>query len=98
MPNESPLASSDTVIVLAQALTGLGHLRVSHALYHGLPPGAHALLLSSQDESVNSIHALTSIHPFFRNVMEFTQHGWAEDVFTVLARRYFRSHNNRNDA
>lgn len=90
MPAENPLTSQDTVIVLAQALTGLGHLRVSHALYHGLPPGAHVLLLSSQDERVNYLHKITSINPFLRRVMEFTQGGWAENSATVLTRRYFR--------
>lgn len=85
------LRSDNTVIVLAQALTGLGHLRVSHALYHGLPSGAHALLLTSQDTSVNYLHKITSINPFLRRLMEFTQNGWAEDVFTKYARQYFRA-------
>jgi hypothetical protein len=91
MPGDTPLTSPDTVIVLAQALTGLGHLRVSHALYHGLPPGAHALLLSSQDTSINYMHKITSINPALRRLMEFTQNGWAEDIFAWVARRYFRS-------
>ena len=90
MTRNPPLTSPDIVIVLAQALTGLGHLRVSHALYHGLPTGAHALLLSSQDTSINYMHKITSINPALRRVMEFTQSGWAEDAFTWLARRYFR--------
>ncbi len=90
MAHESLLLSDDTAIVLAQALTGLGHLRVTHALYHGLPEGAHATLLSSQDETVNYMHKITSIHPALRSIMEFTQKGWAEDVFTWFARRYFR--------
>lgn len=90
MPALPLLLSDDTVIVLAQALTGLGHLRVTHALYHGLPDGAHATLLSSQDETVNYMHKITSINPALRSLMEFTQNGWAEDVFTWFARRYFR--------
>lgn len=88
----SPLLSDDTVIVLAQALTGLGHLRVTHALYRGLPKEADPILLSSQDETVNYIHKLTSISPFFRRVFEFSQKGWTEDVFTWCVRRYFRQH------
>jgi hypothetical protein len=84
------LTSPDIVIVLAQSLTGLGHLRVTHALYHGLPTGAHALLLSSQDTSINYMHKITSINPALRHLMEFVQHGWAEDIFTWFARRYFR--------
>lgn len=89
MPSED-LASPDLVIVLAQALTGLGHLRVTHALYRGLPPGVHALLLSSQDTRINYMHKIMSINPTLRQFMEFTQGGWAEDLFTVVARKYFR--------
>ena len=90
MTRNQSLTSPDIVIVLAQALTGLGHLRVSHALYHGLPSGAHALLLSSQDTSINYMHKIASINPALRRFMEFSQGGWAEDIFTALARRYFR--------
>jgi len=88
--SDSSLTSPDVVIVLAQALTGLGHLRVTHALYHGLPHGAHALMLSSQDTSVNYVHKITSINPWLRSVMEFTQQGWFEDAFAKIARSYYR--------
>lgn len=90
MVKDPPLLSDDTVIVLAQALTGLGHLRVTHALYHGLPPQADPLLLSSQDERINFMHKIASINPLLRRMMEFFQHGWAEDIFTWFARQYFR--------
>ncbi len=90
MPSDTALTSPDLVIVFAQALTGLGHLRVSHALYHGLPPGVHALLLNSQDESINSIYKVMSVNPALRNVMEFAQQGLPEDISTILLRWYFR--------
>jgi len=90
MSTDSPLLSDDTVILLAQALTGLGHLRVTLALYRGLPPEADPLLLSSQDQSVNYMHKITSINPALRRLMEAVQTGWAEDVFTWFARHYFR--------
>ncbi|OGG11430.1 hypothetical protein A2Z00_05605 [Candidatus Gottesmanbacteria bacterium RBG_13_45_10] len=90
MTAETSLDSQDLVIVLAQALTGLGHLRVSHALYHGLPTGTHALLLTSQDTNINYMHRMTSINPWLRSFMEFAQGGWAENITTVLARDYFR--------
>jgi hypothetical protein len=88
--SDSALSSPDLVIVLAQALTGLGHLRVTHALYHGLPTGAHAVMLSSQDTSINYMHKIMSVNPILREVMEFVQSGWAEDAFTIVARKYFR--------
>lgn len=76
--------------MFAQASAGLGHLRVTDALYKGLPVGAHPLLLSSQDKSVTAVHRITSIHPWLRAVMEFTQHGIAEQVFTKTYRWYLR--------
>jgi hypothetical protein len=88
--SQPALTSPDLVIVLAQALTGLGHLRVTYALYNGLPSGVHAVMLSSQDERINYMHKIMSINPTLRQIMEYTQSGWAEDVFTFFARRYFR--------
>jgi hypothetical protein len=88
---EHPLNSSDVVIVIAQALTGLGHLRISHALYHGLPADAHTLLLSSTDSSINVMHRITSVHPLMYRLMEFTQYGVPQDIFLWLALRYLHS-------
>lgn len=90
MERMSSILSDSTVIVMAQSLTGLGHLRVTHALYHGLPPEADPILLSSRDERINILHRISSINPFFRRTLEFIQNGWAEDVFTLFAREYFR--------
>jgi hypothetical protein len=90
MSHDSALTSPDLAIALAQALTGLGHLRVTHAIYRGLPSNVHAVLLSAQDTSVNYMHKIMSINPTLRRFMEFTQDGWAEDIFTAVARRYFR--------
>jgi hypothetical protein len=82
----SPLTDPKLVLVFAQAPTGLGHLRVTDALYHGLPEGASALLLSSQDKSLTYTHRLTSIHPWLRAVMEFTQNGLPEAIFSKVFR------------
>jgi hypothetical protein len=87
-----PLRSPQTAVVFAQALTGLGHLRVSTALYHGLPSGSHAYLLNSQDQSINTLHRLMSIHPWLRMGMETAQSGWFENAFAGIARQYFHAH------
>lgn len=88
--SDSALTSPDLVIVLAQALTGLGHLRLTHAIYRGLPPGAHAIMLTSQDENINYLHKILSTNPILQNAMEFVQSGWAEDAVTIVTRWYFR--------
>ncbi len=82
----------DTIIVLATAPAGLGHLRVTDALYHGLPEGTRALILGSQDKSLKLFHNFVSIHPFTRLVFEWCQYGWREDVFTTIYRAWLRSH------
>lgn len=91
MSDETSLTSSHVVIVIAQALTGLGHLRVSHALYHGLPRDAHALLLSSTDQNINVMHRITSVNPLMLRLMEITQYGWAQDAFLWFALRYLKN-------
>ncbi len=82
----------DTLVVFAQASAGLGHLRVTDALFHGLPKEIETILLHSQDKTIVTMHNLMSTHVLLRQLMEFTQHGWAEDVFTSLYRPFLRSH------
>ncbi len=86
----SPLTDPKLVLVFAQAPAGLGHLRVTDALYHGLPAGTNALLLSSQDRSLTFTHRITSVHPILRQWMEFTQNGLPEAVFTKAYRWMLR--------
>jgi len=87
-----PIPSTDRVIVFGQALAGLGHLRVTDALYHGLPKGTKAVLLGSQDKGLTLFHQFVSIHPMTRAIFEWAQYGWREDVFTVVYRGWIRSH------
>lgn len=86
------LASRDLVIVFAQAIAGLGHLRVTHALYDGLPEGAHAVLLGTKDANITAIHNLTSQSIMLRRVVEFFQAGPPQDVFAYLYTAWLRAH------
>ena len=72
----------DVTIIMAQALQGLGHLRVSDAISHGLPGGVTPLFLTSRDPVLSYSHKIVSTHVVFRALHEWVQRGWPEDLFT----------------
>jgi len=86
------LASSKIVLVLAMARAGLGHLRVTDALYHGLPKAADPILLGAQDEAIEALHRLATVHPVARSIAEYIQREWPQAVFTKLYRQSIRQH------
>ncbi|MBI3443098.1 hypothetical protein HY008_00300 [Candidatus Woesebacteria bacterium] len=79
------------VVVFTYAPAGLGHLRVTDALFHGLPGGVNHYLLGSHDRSLSYIHRIVSIHPLGHRLMVWIQHGVAEDVFSAFYRWYLRN-------
>lgn len=85
------LSDPKLAIVLAYAPAGLGHLRVTDALRHGLPPEAQPILLPAREESIRVIHRLTSVHPILQKLMEWAQHGKPEALFTKFYRRLLLS-------
>lgn len=87
----SLLTQKPLLIIFTYAPAGLGHLRVTDALYHGLPVQTHSILLHSQDSSVSYLHHLTSIHPTTRAILEWLQSGKPEDLFTYGYRQFLRS-------
>lgn len=72
----------DVAVVMAQALQGLGHLRVSDAISHGLPKEVTPLFLTSRDPVLAYSHKIVSTHVVFRALHEWVQHGWPEELFT----------------
>src|SRR5579871_5517363 len=91
MSSQQILFDPSLVIVFATAPAGLGHLRVTDALYHGLPKEANVVLLGAQDKSISSLYRFISIHPITRQMMEWVQHGYPEELFTLGYRYYLRS-------
>lgn len=87
----SLLAQRSLLIIFTYAPAGLGHLRVTDALYHGLPTQTNPILLRSQDSSISYLHHLTSIHPATRAILEWLQSGKPEDLFTFSYRQFLRS-------
>ena len=69
------LTNRKLLLVLAYAPAGLGHLRVTDALYHGLPETVNPVVLGSQDRSIQSIHRLTSVNPVGKAVFDWLQGG-----------------------
>jgi len=93
MTNYSSILKDKSLLLLfAYSPAGFGHLRVSDALYHGLPTGAYPHLLGSQDKTITYIHRLMSIHSITRALFEWFEQGWAEEFTTPLYRFYLRRH------
>jgi hypothetical protein len=80
------LTDRDTMIILTYAPAGLGHLRVTDALYDGLPKIVNPIVLGSRDTSVQFLHRVTSIHPIARGLFEWLQNG----PFALQANRLVR--------
>ena len=91
MANLDDLVDSELAIIFATSPTGLGHLRVTDALYHGLPKNSSPILLGAQDPSVSAIYRFVSINPFTRRVMELLALPPWNNSFAILARRAIRT-------
>jgi len=74
----------ETLIVIAYAQTGLGHLRVANALFGTAPHYLKPVLFRSPEQTSTILHRLTSIHPLLRKVLERSQNGWAEDLVSKM--------------
>lgn len=60
------LSKKSTLVILAYSPTGLGHLRVTNALYEGLPKDISPILLGAQDKTTGNLHRFVSAHPFLK--------------------------------
>jgi hypothetical protein len=71
----SQLTSRENLLILTYAPAGLGHLRITDALYDGLPKTVNPVVLGSRDTSIQTLHRITSIHPIGRAIFEWLQSG-----------------------
>ncbi|MBN1438984.1 MAG: hypothetical protein JW929_06190 [Anaerolineales bacterium] len=69
------LTSREHMLILTYAPAGLGHLRITDALYDGLPKTVNPVILGSRDTSIQTLHRITSIHPVARGIFEWLQSG-----------------------
>ena len=69
------LTDRQLLLILTYAPAGLGHLRVTDALYTGLPETVNPVILGSQDTSIQFIHRLVSINPVGRSIFQWLETG-----------------------
>ena len=88
MASDDKILNDDSLmLVFSYSPAGLGHLRVTDALYTGLPSKVTPILLGSQDKSITNIHRLVSLHPLMRSFFEWAQSmGHQEYFFTYFYR------------
>lgn len=80
----SALSEKSVLVIFAYSPTGLGHLRVTDALYEGLPETVSPILLGSQDKAIGALHRFMSIHPITRMIFEWGQKGWMQYIVTFV--------------
>lgn len=81
------LTNPQNLILLFTAPAGLGHLRVSDALKHGLPKTAVSFILESMDPALTYLHRICSLNPFFRDLQFFVQY---EPSLEKIFSKYYR--------
>ncbi len=88
------LSDKSLLIIFAYAPAGLGHLRVTDALYHGLPKEAtNPLLLGAQDTSITYLHRVMSLNPIISRLADLAEtNNFFETVTTNIYRKILRSH------
>ncbi len=78
----------DVLVILTTAPTGLGHTRVTAALFAGLPEIANKEVIGLSSPRLETLHRITSINPQFRALMEFVQNNpVAEQRFAVFYKK-----------
>ena len=91
MGNLNILADPAVTVIFATSPTGLGHLRVTEALYRGLPKTVSPVLLGAQDQSVSALYRFVSIHPLTREVMTILQLPPLDKPFAIVGRKLLRT-------
>lgn len=92
MPQFRKLTDPSLAVIFATSPTGLGHLRVTEALYKGLPPTVAPVLLGAQDPSVSAIYRFVSLNPLTRSMMEFLYASPLDKPLVYFGRRFLRLH------
>lgn len=85
------LTDPSLTIIIATSPLGLGHLRVTDALYHGLPKNASPVLLGAKSQAGSALYRFISIHPITRNLMEMFQLPPLDKTLAYVSRKILRS-------
>jgi hypothetical protein len=87
MSSLSRLSDPSLVIIFATSPAGLGHLRVTEALSHGLPKTAFPLMLGTKAPITKMLYRFISIHPATRRMMEVLQAKEHQDTVAYLGKK-----------
>lgn len=93
--SQAILTQKNLLILFTYAPTGFGHLRVTDALYDGLANKDNTLIMDTPEQRLTYLHRLSSIHPVLRKLLEWTQHGLAEEITVDIYRAYLRHRTQR---
>lgn len=85
------LRQKSLVLIFAYAPAGLGHLRVTDALYSGIPADVQSYLMGSHDKKIMFLHRIFSIHPLLRRIFEWLQYNPQQYIFSAIYRWVVRS-------
>jgi len=86
----APLLAEDTLLLFGYAPTGLGHIRVTDALWRGLKVAGEPKVIGATDKSLAAAHRLLTQRKAVQAFFEWGQVGWRQQVFTPFYRRSMR--------
>lgn len=89
-PSLAPLLSKDTLLLFGYAPTGLGHIRVTDALWRGLSIPGEPIVIGASDKGLAAAHRLLSQKKVVQRFFEWTQSGWRQQWGTPFYRRSMR--------
>jgi hypothetical protein len=84
------IEKQEVMLMFTYAPAGLGHLRVTDALYDGLPKNTNAVIMGSHDKRIAIWHRWLSITAPTRYLMERFQTGALERLTTLVYRGVLR--------
>lgn len=89
-PALSSLLAEDTLLLFGYAPTGLGHIRVTDALWRGLDLPGEPKVIGASDKSLAAAHRLLTQRKAVQAFFEWGQVGWRQQLFTPFYRRSMR--------
>lgn len=85
------LLAPEVLLLFGYAPTGLGHLRVTDALWRGLSKPGEPVVIGASDKGLALAHRLLTQKKLVQAFFEWTQSGWRQQWGTPFYRRAMRS-------
>ncbi len=94
MASLTALTDPSLTIIFETSPLGLGHLRVTDALYHGLPKDVSPVLLGAQAPKSSAIYRFASTHMSTRKILEMMQLPPLDQPVAAIGRQILRRQTN----